>query len=285
MKSFSKYLILVFTFILIDQIDSKGTDLSSVPDMCLHSSRFNSLTQFMAFDQKKNETILFFFFTSQTYYWIIDSNTYPTIDNSRGRLPFGFRGDAAFFRQWKRCEDYKKIVPMIIVVDGNGTDLKYLIYLIDNQTWSDQPLNASQDFALNRIKLYEDFKSLDTIMDFSNIRLGWRLLGDENLLILSSAKNNSVFIDWVKLVGCMQTDGTFKGESKGLFKGTVDKELWPMKKPIDTAMVYLLYENKDQKDDISMFDMADISLFQENAHYMFSVDLPEVATMVSVPLH
>ena len=208
--------------------------------MCLHSSRFDSLTQF---EYKQNvETRVGYFFTSGSYYWLIDGNTIPSQQNRGGKLPFGFRGDASFFRQWKGCED-NTIVPMVIVVDGNGIELKYLIYNLKNQSWSDRPLKASEDSAFHKIKLYSGFETLDTILNLANIKQSSEELGDESLFIISTAKNKSIYYDWIWLNGCPHKNGSFKGETIQFFGGLLEEVFWKMDKSVDAAMVYFSYSS------------------------------------------
>lgn len=70
------------------------------PDMCTHYSRFSSIAE-LSFKRGINHI----FMASNGFYWILREREPPLSSNCRGRLPQGFNGDAAFFREWRRCEN------------------------------------------------------------------------------------------------------------------------------------------------------------------------------------
>ena len=87
------FLLMVITNLILGQ---------TVPNLCTHESRFNSITQFVRY--KSNKPVVSFFIASDGYYWLIDDNEIPSANNIKGKLPHGFRGDAAFYRQWPQCD-------------------------------------------------------------------------------------------------------------------------------------------------------------------------------------
>ena len=163
---------------------------------------------------------------------------------------------------------------MLVVVDNfdNGV-WKYLTYYIENDTWSTQPLPIRHDPALSLLKIYDGMKTIDTIMNFANIKMGpfYRQLGDESIFILSTAQNNSHYYDWVRLMGCGRDDGTFQLTHEiHYFGGLLEKWFWPMDKPVDTALVYINYPNEDPT---SGPLEADVAMLQDNANYQFTIPL------------
>ena len=271
----------------------------NVPDMCTHSSRFSSITEFVRWDDKLGRYKVATFFTSKGFYWMLeDKDEKPNNQNSRGRLPQGFRGDAAFFRQWHRCEmqlevkfigqnyvckpiriiNYLlQIVPMIVIVDNDETTfgwpvIRYLVYYIQEDKWADsQPaLPISHDPALSRTKIYNGFKSVDTILNFGNVKTSWNAL-DDSLFIISTANNNSHYYDFIKLEGCVQSNGTFYiKELNNRFGGLLENAFWPMESPVDAAFVFLSYPKMPP---YMRSHNADVILFQANANYQFSISM------------
>jgi hypothetical protein len=268
--------------------------IDDVPEMCSHSSRFDSITQFLKSEPNEDKLKVKTFFSSNGFYWLLDYKQIPNIKNTRGRLPRRFRGDAAFFRQWKRCDrEYEvrssdqvvsdgllinclfKIVPMIVIVDSDPSksgepiaDLRYMIYYIQEDKWS-EPHPISNDPILSRTKIYRGFRTVDAILNFGNLKNSWQQI-DDRLIIMSTALNNSHYYDYINVEGCVRTNGTFaiRRVQKRIRVGSLDELLWPMDTSIDAAFVYLTYPSS--KGNIRR-DGVEVVIFQANANYQFSV--------------
>ncbi|XP_054162092.1 uncharacterized protein LOC128960051 [Oppia nitens] len=278
------FIIILSIIQLHDSLDTPGANVvvrptnSSPPEMCVHSSRFDSITQFIYYDNVNLKPG--YFFAKNGYYWILDSDVMPTADNCKGRLPDDFRADAAFFRMWKRCVD-DIIVPMIVIVDSDlnseyGVNLKSKTYLIHNSSWINTVDHRLNDPSLKHLWLYPGFQSVDAIINFSNIKVGpmAKKLGDESIFVMTSALNNTYYYDWVRLIGCLDNEFKFNGKAVNFFGGPLYRALWKMNTSVDAAMVYTMYPMVDPN--VGPLE-GDISLFQENSHYQFSVDLELVA--------
>lgn len=219
-----------------------------IPNLCDHFTRYDSLTQYRRIE---NSVIkLEYFVTSGGYYWMIGAEEDPSVNVTKGKLPNGFRrGDAVFFREWTSCPNVES-VPQLILIEHfeNETNIensqKFIIYFIDNNTWS-SPKLINQDLVLRNLGINKNEK-VDAIINLSNIKVGpfANQTGDEFLFSFQTQTIESVTDYYYNVLNFSECFGQERGITHKFKSIPVKQTLWIMKKPIDAAFVFIDYTDQ-----------------------------------------